>query len=86
VFNHGKNLSIFKFTLKVKSELVVSQLNRNAVSLDYQNFLMKVNPMNRLISRAAVLVRSAFTQDVSTQRALEANYVQVAMTSRHWGA
>ncbi len=47
---------------------------------------MKVNIMNRFLTRAATLVRSALTQDAATLRALEKTYVEVSLTSRHWGA
>jgi hypothetical protein len=42
--------------------------------------------MNRFLSNVAYFVRAALTQDPATQRALEKNYVDVALRSRHGGA
>jgi hypothetical protein len=42
--------------------------------------------MTSFLSRAASAVRSALTQDATTVRVLEKNYVDVALRSRLWGA
>jgi hypothetical protein len=77
---------IFKIFLKMISELVVFLLNHNALCSEYHKFLKKVKTMTSFLSRAASIVRSALTQDVATVRALEKNYVDVALRSRHGGA
>lgn len=41
--------------------------------------------MNQIITRAASVIRSAFTTDTDTQRMLEKTYVQVALSSRFGG-
>jgi hypothetical protein len=42
MFNHGGNVSIFKRNLMINTELVVFLLNRNVLSIDHQQRLMKV--------------------------------------------